>query len=56
MTAEKNVAFGLKQVKPDLSRKERLELANVYLQKVGLAEAGKNILETCQAVCSSAWP
>ncbi|MBQ3775726.1 MAG: ABC transporter ATP-binding protein [Ruminobacter sp.] len=41
MTAEKNVAFGLKQVKPDLSRKERLELANVYLQKVGLAEAGK---------------
>lgn len=41
MTAEKNVAFGLKQVKPDLSRKERLELANVYLKKVGLAEAGK---------------
>ena len=36
MTARKNVAFGVKQVKPELSGKERLELADEFLDKVGL--------------------
>ena len=40
MTAEKNISFGIKQVRPDLSRKERLELANEFLAKVGLTSAG----------------
>ena len=39
MTAEKNISFGIKQVKPELSKKERLELSNQFLSKVGLAGA-----------------
>lgn len=39
MTAEKNIAFGIKQVRPDLSKKERLALSNEFLAKVGLASA-----------------
>ncbi|MBQ3928635.1 MAG: ABC transporter ATP-binding protein [Clostridia bacterium] len=38
MTARKNVAFGIKQVKKDLSKKERLELADQFLDKVGLED------------------
>lgn len=39
MTAEKNISFGIKQVKPELSKKERLELSNQFLSKVGLSGA-----------------
>ncbi|MBO4896687.1 MAG: ABC transporter ATP-binding protein [Clostridia bacterium] len=36
MTARKNVAFGVKQVKSDASKKERLKIADRFLKKVGL--------------------
>lgn len=38
MTARKNVAFGIKQAKKDLSKKERLDIADKFLEKVGLEE------------------
>ncbi len=38
MTARKNVAFGIKQVKKDISRGERYEIADEFLDKVGLSE------------------
>jgi len=38
MTARKNVAFGIRQVKKNISKEERLKLADEYLAKVGLAE------------------
>ncbi|MDR1891653.1 MAG: ABC transporter ATP-binding protein [Oscillospiraceae bacterium] len=36
MTVRKNIAFGLKQAKKDLTRNERYETANIFLKKVGL--------------------
>lgn len=36
MTARKNVAFGVKQVKKKLSQSERLKIADKFLDKVGL--------------------
>lgn len=36
MTARKNVAFGVKQVKKKLSQTERLKIADTFLEKVGL--------------------
>lgn len=36
MTARKNVAFGVKQVKKELSQAERLKIADEFLEKVGL--------------------
>lgn len=38
MTAKKNVAFGVKQVRKDLSKSERLKVADVFLDKVGLED------------------
>lgn len=38
MTARKNIAFGIKQVKKDLSKSERLNIADKFLDKVGLEE------------------
>ena len=40
MTTRKNIAFGIAQVRKDLSKKERLELADLFLEKVGLAGFG----------------
>ncbi len=38
MTARKNVAFGVKQIRKDLSKAERLKIADEFLEKVGLEE------------------
>lgn len=38
MTAKKNVAFGIKQVKKDLPKLERLHIADKFLDKVGLSD------------------
>lgn len=38
MTARKNVAFGVKQVKKDLPQAERLKIADSFLNKVGLED------------------
>lgn len=38
MTARKNVAFGIKQVKKQLPQSERLKIADEFLEKVGLEE------------------
>jgi NitT/TauT family transport system ATP-binding protein len=38
MTARKNVAFGVKQVKKGLSKLERLKIADEFLDKVGLED------------------
>ena len=40
MTTRKNIAFGIAQVRKDLSKKQRLELADTFLEKVGLAGFG----------------
>ena len=40
MTTRRNIAFGIAQVRKDLSRKERLALADTFLEKVGLGEFG----------------
>ena len=40
MTTRANIAFGIRQVRHDLSRKQRLELADEYLKKVGLEGYG----------------
>ena len=36
MTARKNVAFGVKQVNKSASKAERLQIADEFLEKVGL--------------------
>ncbi len=36
MTTRKNIAFGIAQVRKDLTGKERLEIADAFLKKVGL--------------------
>ena len=41
MTTRSNIAFGIKQTRHDLSRKERFQIADEFLGKVGLAEFGK---------------
>ena len=38
MTARKNVAFGVKQVRRDLSSSERLKIADTFLGRVGLLD------------------
>ena len=38
MTARKNVAFGIKQAKPELSKAERLKIADEFLDEVGLED------------------
>lgn len=38
MTARKNVAFGVKQVRKDLPQAERLKIADSFLDKVGLED------------------
>lgn len=38
MTARKNVAFGVKQVKKDLPKAQRLQIADEFLDQVGLGE------------------
>lgn len=38
MTARKNVAFGVKQIKKKLSKSERLKIADEFLDKVGLED------------------
>ncbi len=38
MTARKNVAFGVKQVRKNLPQSERLKIADEFLDKVGLEE------------------
>jgi NitT/TauT family transport system ATP-binding protein len=40
MTARNNVAFGIKQSRKELSRAERLQIADEYLKKVGLDNFG----------------
>ena len=37
LTARKNVAFGIEQANPKISQKERLQIADEYLGKVGLS-------------------
>lgn len=37
LTARKNVSFGIEQANPEIPRKERLKIADEYLDKVGLA-------------------
>ena len=41
MTTRSNIAFGIKQTRHDLSRRERFQIADEFLGKVGLAEFGK---------------
>lgn len=38
MTARKNVAFGVKQAKKNLPKAERLQIADAFLDKVGLSD------------------
>ena len=40
MTSRNNVAFGIKQVKPELSKAKRLSIADEFLEKVGLEAFG----------------
>ena len=40
MTARKNIAFGIKQARQGLSKAERLEIADEFLEKVGLEGFG----------------
>ena len=37
LTARKNVAFGIEQANPKISRKERFQIADEFLDKVGLS-------------------
>ncbi len=56
MTARKNVAFGVKQVNKTASKAERLQIADDFLEKVGLERfKNKNIRHSFRAVCSSVW-
>ncbi|WP_173385987.1 ABC transporter ATP-binding protein [Ruminococcus flavefaciens] len=41
MTTRKNIAFGIAQVRKDLTKKQRLEIADTFLEKVGLGEFGE---------------
>ncbi len=41
MTTRSNIAFGIKQARHELSRRERFRIADEFLGKVGLAEFGK---------------
>ena len=41
MTTRSNIAFGLKQVRHDINRRERLKIADEFLGKVGLEGFGK---------------
>lgn len=41
MTTRSNIAFGIKQARHELSRKERFRIADEFLDKVGLGEFGK---------------
>ncbi|HAG13990.1 MAG TPA: ABC transporter ATP-binding protein [Ruminococcus sp.] len=41
MTTRSNIAFGIKQARHELSRKERFQIADEFLGKVGLGEFGK---------------
>ena len=38
MTVKKNVEFGLRQLRPELSKKERNDIALEFVEKVGLSE------------------
>ena len=38
MTVKKNVEFGLRQIRPELSKKERNDIALEFVEKVGLSE------------------
>ncbi|MBP0961181.1 MAG: ABC transporter ATP-binding protein [Oscillospiraceae bacterium] len=38
MTVKKNVDFGLRQIRPELSKKERNDIAGEFVEKVGLSE------------------
>ena len=38
MTVKKNVDFGLRQIRPELSKKERNDIAEEFVEKVGLSE------------------
>ena len=40
MTTRKNIAFGIAQVRKNLTKKQRLEIADTFLEKVGLGEFG----------------
>ncbi|MBE6875301.1 MAG: ABC transporter ATP-binding protein [Ruminococcus sp.] len=40
MTTRKNIAFGIKQVRKNLSKAERLQIADEFLEKVGLGDFG----------------
>ena len=40
MTTRSNIAFGVAQVRKGLSKKERLQIADTFLEKVGLGEFG----------------
>ena len=40
MTTRKNIAFGIAQVRKDLTKKQSLEIADTFLEKVGLGEFG----------------
>ena len=41
MTTRSNIAFGIKQARHNLSRRERFQIADEYLGKVGLGDFGK---------------
>ena len=41
MTTRSNIAFGIKQARHELSRRERYQIADEFLGKVGLADFGK---------------
>lgn len=41
MTARRNVEFGIRQVRKNLSRRDAHDLANEYLEKVAMAEAAE---------------
>ena len=41
MTTRNNIAFGIKQARHELSRKERFQIADEFLDKVGLGEFGR---------------
>ncbi|MBE6877162.1 MAG: ABC transporter ATP-binding protein [Ruminococcus sp.] len=38
MTVRKNVAFGVQQLRPELNKAQRLEIADEFVEKVGLTE------------------
>ena len=42
MSVKKNVDFGLRQIRPELSKQERNEIAEEFVEKVGLSEFKNN--------------